>query len=99
MHYPPPIHIGLYNSLNKQTLRLYSPGTLQSDKVGDTFSNHRENILKTAKTLVEDTKTLVSGAAGSQDQLAAAAQSAVSTIGEFWEGGDDLIDRYHIDYR
>ncbi|XP_014674038.1 PREDICTED: talin-2-like [Priapulus caudatus] len=40
----------------------------------------RENILKTAKALVEDTKTLVAGAASSQEQLAAAAQSAVRTI-------------------
>ena len=36
--------------------------------------------MKTAKALVEDTKTLVSGAADSQEQLAAAAQSAVGTI-------------------
>ncbi|VVD01405.1 unnamed protein product, partial [Leptidea sinapis] len=51
-----------------------------SDKEGDTFSNHREGILKTAKTLVEDTKSLVGGAGGTQEQLAAAAQSAVGTI-------------------
>lgn len=44
------------------------------------FSGHRENILKTAKALVEDTKTLVAGAASSQEQLAVAAQNAVSTI-------------------
>lgn len=42
--------------------------------------DHRENILKTAKALVEDTKTLVAGAASSQEQLAVAAQNAVSTI-------------------
>ena len=40
----------------------------------------RENILKTAKALVEDTKTLVAGAASNQEQLAAAAQAAVKTI-------------------
>lgn len=35
-------------------------GTLHSE--GDeTFADHRENILKTAKALVEDTKTLVAG--------------------------------------
>merc|ERR1719400_705972 len=44
------------------------------------FNDHRENILKTAKALVEDTKTLVAGAASSQEQLAVAAQNAVSTI-------------------
>lgn len=41
---------------------------------------HRENILKTAKALVEDTKTLVAGAASNQEQLANAAQMAVKTI-------------------
>ena len=40
----------------------------------------RENILKTAKSLVEDTKTLVAGAESSQDMLASAAQSAMMTI-------------------
>lgn len=40
----------------------------------------RENILKTAKALVEDTKMLVAGAASNQEQLAAAAQAAVKTI-------------------
>lgn len=40
----------------------------------------RESILKTAKALVEDTKTLVAGAASSQEQLAVAAQNAVTTI-------------------
>ncbi|CAH2056203.1 unnamed protein product, partial [Iphiclides podalirius] len=67
------------------TILFASAGTLHSDKEGDTFSNHRENILKTAKTLVEDTKTLVGGAAGTQEQLASAAQSAVSTIVQLCE--------------
>lgn len=40
----------------------------------------RECILKTAKALVEDTKQLVSGAGASQEKLAQAAQSSVSTI-------------------
>ncbi len=40
----------------------------------------REYILKTAKALVEDTKLLVSGAGASQEKLAQAAQSSVSTI-------------------
>lgn len=41
---------------------------------------NRENILKTAKALVEDTKTLVAGAAANQEHLASAAQNAVMTI-------------------
>ena len=44
------------------------------------FPHYRENILKTAKALVEDTKTLVAGAASNQEQLANAAQGAVMTI-------------------
>lgn len=40
----------------------------------------RESILKTAKTLVDDTKMLVAGAASSQDTLAEAAQNSVKTI-------------------
>lgn len=55
---------------------------MHSERDNASFSEHREHILKTAKALVEDTKTLVAGAAGSQDQLAAAAQNAVSTIGK-----------------
>lgn len=45
----------------------------------------RENILKTAKALVEDTKLLVSGAASSQEKLAQAAQSSASTITQLAE--------------
>ncbi|XP_070547100.1 talin-1-like isoform X3 [Ptychodera flava] len=62
------------------TIMFATAGTLHSETDGETFADHREHILKTAKALVEDTKTLVSGAASSQEQLAAAAQSAVCTI-------------------
>ncbi|XP_026471781.1 talin-1-like [Ctenocephalides felis] len=62
------------------TIMFATAGTLHSERDNASFSEHREHILKTAKALVEDTKTLVAGAAGSQDQLAAAAQNAVSTI-------------------
>lgn len=61
------------------TIMFANAGTLHSTDDGN-FADHRENILKTAKALVEDTKVLVAGAAGSQEQLASAAQSAVSTI-------------------
>ncbi|KAK2151016.1 hypothetical protein LSH36_379g01080 [Paralvinella palmiformis] len=61
------------------TIMFATAGTLNPE--GDeSFANHRENILKTAKALVEDTKTLVTGAASNQEQLANAAQSAVMTI-------------------
>ena len=55
-------------------------GTLNPEKPGETFGDHRENILKTAKNLVEDTKGLVVAANGSQEQLAAAAQSVLGSM-------------------
>ncbi|XP_025831317.1 talin-2 isoform X1 [Agrilus planipennis] len=62
------------------TIMFATAGNLNPDNENELFANHRENILKTAKALVEDTKTLVAGAASSQEQLAIAAQNAVSTI-------------------
>ncbi|XP_042904301.1 talin-2 isoform X1 [Parasteatoda tepidariorum] len=62
------------------TIMFATAGTLHAENENETFSDHRENILKTAKALVEDTKTLVAGAASSQEQLAVAAQNAVTTI-------------------
>lgn len=62
------------------TIMFATAGTLNADNENENFSDHREYILKTAKALVEDTKTLVAGAASSQEQLAVAAQNAVTTI-------------------
>ncbi|XP_076033858.1 talin_middle and talin-RS domain-containing protein rhea isoform X2 [Oratosquilla oratoria] len=62
------------------TIMFATAGTLNAENEEENFSDHRENILKTAKALVEDTKTLVAGAASSQEQLAVAAQNAVTTI-------------------
>merc|ERR1719266_2067307 len=62
------------------TIMFATAGTLNADNEEELFADHRENILKTAKALVEDTKTLVAGAASSQEQLAVAAQNAVTTI-------------------
>ena len=71
-----PFYIGItwLSVLSKETIKCLSNKNLYST------SDHREHILKTAKALVEDTKTLVAGAASSQEQLAVAAQNAVSTI-------------------
>ncbi|XP_038046321.1 talin-1-like isoform X5 [Patiria miniata] len=80
------------------TIMFASAGTLSAEPEGGSFADHRESILKTAKALVEDTKTLVTGAASTQEQLANAAQSAVSTITKLADvvklgaatlGGDD----------
>lgn len=48
--------------------------------LSDSLLLPREGILKTAKALVEDTKVLVQNATASQEKLAQAAQSSVSTI-------------------
>ncbi|CAD5205405.1 unnamed protein product [Bursaphelenchus okinawaensis] len=46
---------------------------------------HRDNIVRTAKALIEDTKALVTGAASNQEQLAVAAQNSVRTIMQLTE--------------
>ncbi|XP_033951567.1 LOW QUALITY PROTEIN: talin-1 [Pseudochaenichthys georgianus] len=61
------------------TIMFATAGTLNRENA-ETFADHREYILKTAKALVEDTKLLVSGAGASQERLAQAAQSSVFTI-------------------
>ncbi|XP_045888550.1 talin-2a isoform X3 [Micropterus dolomieu] len=61
------------------TIMFASAGTLNAEN-DESFADHRENILKTAKSLVEDTKMLVSGAASGQDKLSQAAQSSAKTI-------------------
>uniref|UniRef100_A0A8B9LC23 Talin 2b n=1 Tax=Astyanax mexicanus TaxID=7994 RepID=A0A8B9LC23_ASTMX len=61
------------------TIMFASAGTLNAENE-ESFADHRENILKTAKALVEDTKLLVAGAASSQEKLAQAAQSSAKTI-------------------
>ncbi|KAK9884059.1 hypothetical protein WA026_004996 [Henosepilachna vigintioctopunctata] len=62
------------------TIMFATAGNLNPENEHESFSDHRENILKTAKALVEDTKTLVAGAASTQEQLAVAAQNSVTTI-------------------
>jgi len=64
----------------KTTMMFATAGTLNPENENETFADHRENIFKTAKALVEDTKTLVAGAASSQEQLAVAAENAVITM-------------------
>ncbi|XP_030893618.1 talin-2 isoform X1 [Leptonychotes weddellii] len=66
------------------TIMFATAGTLNSEN-NETFADHRENILKTAKALVEDTKLLVSGAASTPDKLAQAAQSSAATITQLAE--------------
>uniref|UniRef100_A0A8C0B748 FERM domain-containing protein n=1 Tax=Buteo japonicus TaxID=224669 RepID=A0A8C0B748_9AVES len=63
------------------TIMFATAGTLNREN-SETFADHRYlgSILKTAKVLVEDTKVLVQNATASQEKLAQAAQSSVSTI-------------------
>ncbi|GAB0208102.1 talin-1 [Grus japonensis] len=69
---------GIVADLNT-TIMFATAGTLNLEN-SETFADHREGILKTAKVLVEDTKVLVQNATASQEKLAQAAQSSVSTI-------------------
>jgi talin len=62
------------------TAMFCTAGALNPEGKAGAFPEHRVNILETAKQLVEDTKKLVSSAAGSQEMLAEAAQNAVKTI-------------------
>ncbi|XP_028304663.1 talin-2 isoform X2 [Gouania willdenowi] len=66
------------------TIMFASAGTLNPENE-ESFADHRESILKTAKTLVEDTKLLVAGAASTQEKLAQAAQSSAKTITQLTE--------------
>uniref|UniRef100_A0A3B4U7X6 Talin 2 n=1 Tax=Seriola dumerili TaxID=41447 RepID=A0A3B4U7X6_SERDU len=66
------------------TIMFASAGTLNPENE-ESFADHRESILKTAKALVEDTKLLVAGAASSQERLAQAAQSSAKTITQLTE--------------
>ncbi|XP_069018147.1 talin-2 isoform X3 [Embiotoca jacksoni] len=66
------------------TIMFASAGTLDPENE-ESFADHRESILKTAKALVEDTKLLVAGAASSQEKLAHAAQSSAKTITQLTE--------------
>lgn len=49
------------------------------------FSDYRENILKTSKTLVEDTKSLVAGVGVSKEQLDKSSKKAVLTVRQLVE--------------
>ncbi|KAM9753141.1 talin-2 isoform 2-T3 [Menidia menidia] len=66
------------------TIMFASAGTLNPESE-ESFADHRESILKTAKALVEDTKLLVAGAASSQEKLAQAAHSSSKTITQLTE--------------
>eukprot|EP00731_Ephydatia_muelleri_P016952 Em0010g50a len=71
--------MGLVGDLDTTTMFCTAGALHSEDKLG-TFAEHRVNILETAKVLVDDTKKLVSSAAGTQEQLAEAAIQAVKTI-------------------
>jgi talin len=74
---------GIIADLNT-VIMFATAGTLKSESDTDSFSNHRESVLRTAKTLVEDTKSLVSvsgaGKMIDQEVLAQGVQTSVKTI-------------------
>ncbi len=68
---------GLIADLNT-VIMFATAGSLKSELENDSFGNHRETILRSAKTLVEDTKSLVSMI--KQDDLASGVQESMKTI-------------------
>jgi talin len=75
---------GIIADLNT-VIMFATSGTLGAEHESDSFGNHREAVLRTAKALVEDTKALVSttgDAAGGVDQerLARGVETSVRTI-------------------
>ncbi|XP_076880001.1 talin-2-like isoform X4 [Brachyhypopomus gauderio] len=60
------------------TIMFASAGTLNTENDAHSFAHHREGILKTARALLEDARSLVSG--GGVERLARAAQSSAHTI-------------------
>lgn len=67
------------------TIMFASAGTLRAHDEHDNYLNHRENVLRSAKALVEDTRPLVASAASDQAQLAQAARESVNTMSRLAE--------------
>lgn len=62
------------------TIMFATAGTLRAQDEQDNYLYHRENVLRCAKALVDDTRPLVASAASDQQQLARAAQESVFTM-------------------
>lgn len=62
------------------TIMFATAGTLRAQDDHDSYLYHRENVLRCAKALVEDTRPLVASAASDQQQLAEAARESVYTM-------------------
>lgn len=78
--------IDAVNTLNgivgdlETTIMFAQAGTLNPETGSETFGDLKESMLKTARDLVEDTKALVVGAQGSQEQLATSAQKVLASM-------------------
>ena len=76
---------GLIADLNT-VIMFATSGTLGAEHECDSFGNHREAVLRTAKALVEDTKALVattghaSASGVDQERLARGVETSVRTI-------------------
>jgi len=75
---------GIVADLNT-TILFATAGTLNPDNENEDFSMHRESIIRTARNLTEDTKSLISSTGASQEQLAISAQNSVETIRQLAE--------------
>jgi talin len=63
------------------TIMFATAGTLNPEP-GETFANHRDGILQTARQLVDSAKLLVAGAASNQEQLMTAAGNVSAIIAQ-----------------
>ncbi|CAF0748960.1 unnamed protein product [Brachionus calyciflorus] len=73
---------GIIADLNT-VIMFATAGTLRSETESDSLGNHRELILRSAKMLVEDTKSLVSASGTTcidQEELAQSVQTSVKTM-------------------
>ena len=64
----------------KATIMFATAGTLNPENENEEFSIHRDEIIRTARNLAEDSKSLISSTAASQEQLAISAQNSVQII-------------------
>lgn len=67
------------------TIMFASTGTLRAQDENDNYLHHRQNVLKSAKALVEDTRPLVASSSSDRVQLERAASESVITLSKLSE--------------
>eukprot|EP00092_Neocalanus_flemingeri_P085334 GFUD01107374.1.p1 GENE.GFUD01107374.1~~GFUD01107374.1.p1 ORF type:complete len:1009 (+),score=319.61 GFUD01107374.1:263-3028(+) len=75
---------GLASDL-ETTIMFASAGTMNPETEGESFADHRENILKSAQVLVKDIKDILTGTTSSKEQLIKAAENSVTNTTKLCE--------------